>query len=1346
MESPAPLNESSDCQVLDIQCILTDKHDEHGNQLFYVKFNKRSYHKCEWVSAKEMEACKDYNQLMLQYKQRTQGLPPNDCFNQRYLQPEKIIGSRFDDNGDTVYLVKWCDLPAEEATWETAQDVGDEQMVKEFSERNRVPECGNGRQEVHDWVPILKSDIITAKNGASARNTQVEGANFLMGKWMAGTSAILTDEEDGDDIIEIVLFLQQLMARGDVSGPVMVVAPLDSLGRWENEFMKWTDMSFLSFCGTTGKRELMKKYEVFYPKTETPKFQVLGTTNEFAVKELQFFKRIEWQCIIVDEGERRNNRVRIVSELEKMSCRFHILIAKGVASCSVSDLWLILRFVDKKRAEALKKFHKQHKITNEQEISAQLHHILKSMTWKRPLEEDNLNEVVVECGITELQRESFETVYGSGKQEHKLSNLKKCALDLMKVCNHPCLLDNDEKRVIESDDFVNNSGKMIFLDKFLAKLNTDNKKVLICCQSDEISNLLQKYLTFRNLRFLTIDGTVRGAERDTAVTNFNSENDAFLVLLLSLQALGQPVNLTGVTTVVFYDSGFAPANDAHLINKCVKNSTIYRLITSESFESIVFDRFSSVRVQKNDILSNQDKLGRMIQFGHYSFQQIDRRNNELLLQRSVECTLACIPTKPSPLQVQTHHVQTPIPPASSSSTENSEDDDDTSEEEEVSEEFEWSREKLRTLMQLLLKFGWGKWNPIRKEGNFDVSAKELKSVCRLLLKKLLDSTSEQFPISKMLYAEDNSNKEWEDNFAKTNKRMFDPSLSQHVNWKLGIIETLYFINQTVLTCPNPPKGIVLPRLQDQQDQPSWWTDEDDKRLVYGVYKYGYVFKHSLLSNHTEIEFTNSSERPKDTFLTARTKAIVTGLNECYARYKEVTGDNAPFSHKVLLKALSAWTKKEQRAILSHISLCGLCEMKKMYKAIGLKDKSLKKFTEFVNWLLTIVKALEAKRSQRQDDLPEKITVKQAQKIQSRIRLLKLVKELENVDGSPEEQFTIKHVQEHGLRDLCRHPEITKRFGTENTEKEVIQFLQEKTNSDDGVETSTPQGPTLEPRSGEGSELPLKIGNNLIISKIGQCLPDRPRFHSERYIYPVGFESMRCFTSIINPREKVWYRSSIHDNGGEDPLFRVEIPNTSHVFEGNAPSKPWSDVMREVEAAKKRHHLPLNKTTAVSGPEYFGLSAPQVREMMAKLPGAEQCTRFVVKPSDRSLLHPPAVKARRISSGPIVYEHTKSGTAEEEAHPAVVGSSPSPFATPQPFFKASMPLSEVKELKFDFRKLMEMGDGAIELEEDKRADQTYKIDGSWLYRICPDKYLYPPYQNDPLAYVLISQHMDEFSDD
>jgi hypothetical protein len=155
--------------------------------------------------------------------------------------------------------------------------------------------------------------------------------------------------------------------------------------------------------------------------------------------------------------------------------------------------------------------------------------------------------------------------------------------------------------------------------------------------------------------------------------------------------------------------------------------------------------------------------------------------------------------------------------------------------------------------------------------------------------------------------------------------------------------------------------------------------------------------------------------------------------------------------------------------------------------------------------------------------------------------------------------------------------------------------------------------------------------------------------SSSYVLPVGFVSRRRYNSAVAPGERTWYESSVHrdtdpeggaeggaegvaDDGKrkdaaekhglgergegrrkkEGVVVRVRDVGASggavkgelrdaRVFTGPSPTHAWQQAIRAVNEVSQ-----TRKRAAVSGPQFMGLSSPEVAQEIAKLPGYKEC--------------------------------------------------------------------------------------------------------------------------------------------
>ena len=92
-------------------------------------------------------------------------------------------------------------------------------------------------------------------------------------------------------------------------------------------------------------------------------------------------------------------------------------------------------------------------------------------------------------------------------------------------------------------------------------------------------------------------------------------------------------------------------------------------------------------------------------------------------------------------------------------------------------------------------------------------------------------------------------------------------------------------------------------------------------------------------------------------------------------------------------------------------------------------------------------------------------------------------------------------------------------------------------------------------------LPLQLGQVVTIHSLGQVRSGTgaESFHSDKYIWPIGYRAVRQFWSLISnePDKKCEYTCEILDGGGK-PLLRVTPSDAPHISEVESnPLQPHS---------------------------------------------------------------------------------------------------------------------------------------------------------------------------------------------
>lgn len=149
--------------------------------------------------------------------------------------------------------------------------------------------------------------------------------------------------------------------------------------------------------------------------------------------------------------------------------------------------------------------------------------------------------------------------------------------------------------------FVTDSGKLAKLDQLLFKLKEGGHRVLLYFQMTRMIDLMEEYLTYRNYKYLRLDGSTKLEDRRDTVHDFQTRPEIF-IFLLSTRAGGLGINLTSADTVIFYDSDWNPTIDSQAMDRAhrlgqTRQVTVYRMITRGTIE----ERIRKRALQKEEV-------------------------------------------------------------------------------------------------------------------------------------------------------------------------------------------------------------------------------------------------------------------------------------------------------------------------------------------------------------------------------------------------------------------------------------------------------------------------------------------------------------------------------------------------------------------------------------------------------------------------------------------------------------------------------------------------------------------------------------------------------------------------
>ncbi|XP_035769487.1 chromodomain-helicase-DNA-binding protein 4-like [Neolamprologus brichardi] len=574
---------------------------------FFAKWCNMSYWHCSWVTELQLEL---HCQVMFRNYQRKNDMeepPPIDfgegeedkCVKRKskdpmythleekylrfgikmeWLMVHRILNHSVDRKNNVHYLIKWRELPYDQATWE-AEDMdipeydpykqqywnhrelmmGEEgRPGKKIKVKGRVkrPERPPENPVIDPTIKFERQPEYLDSTGGTLHPYQLEGLNWLRFSWAQGTDTILADEMGLGKTVQTAVFLYSLYKEGHSKGPFLVSAPLSTIINWEREFEMWApDMYVVTYVGDKDSRAVIRE-------------------NEFSFEDNAV------------RGGKKASRMKVRRRRREWKSGPHML----------------------RRLKA---------------------DVFKHMPSK--------TELIVRVELSQLQKKYYKFILtknfealntkGGGNQV----SLLNVVMDLKKCCNHPYLFPGAAMEapkmpngMYDGNALIKSSGKLMLLQKMMRKLKEGGHRVLVFSQMTKMLDLLEDFLENEGYKYERIDGGITGGMRQEAIDRFNAPGAQQFAFLLSTRAGGLGINLATADTVIIYDSDWNPHNDiqafsrAHRIGQN-KKVMIYRFVTKASVE----ERITQVAKKKMMLTHLVVRPGLGSKTGSMSKQELD---------------------------------------------------------------------------------------------------------------------------------------------------------------------------------------------------------------------------------------------------------------------------------------------------------------------------------------------------------------------------------------------------------------------------------------------------------------------------------------------------------------------------------------------------------------------------------------------------------------------------------------------------------------------------------------------------------------------------------------------------
>ncbi|KAG2604632.1 hypothetical protein PVAP13_4NG114681 [Panicum virgatum] len=621
---------------------------------------------CQRCGKKYLEAAKIHPRLKTRlnnFRKQMDSVEKSDddfiAIRPEWTTVDRILSSRKSSTGEWEYYVKWKELTYDECTWENESDISAFQpQIERFNDIQSRRKKSGGKSATRESRHFKESP--TFPSGGTLHPYQLEGLNFLRYSWYHDKRVILGDEMGLGKTIQSIAFLASLFE--DKWGPHLVVAPLSTLRNWEREFATWApQMNVVMYFGAAASREIIRKYEFYYPKDKSKKlkkkksspsneekkqsrikFDVLLTSYEMINMDSAVLKNIEWECLVVDEGHRLKNKdSKLFGQLKEYNTRHRVLLTGTPVQNNLDELFMLMHFLEGESFGSIAELQEEFKDINQDKQIEKLHGMLKPHLLRR-FKKDVMKELppkkelILRVELTRKQKEYYKAILTKNYEVLARRNggqisLINVVMELRKLCCHGFMTDEPDSEPANPEEglrLLDSSGKMQLLDKMMVKLKEQGHRVLIYSQFQHMLDLLEDYLSYRKWSYERIDGKIGGAERQIRIDRFNAKTSTRFCFLLSTRAGGLGINLATADTVIIYDSDWNPHADlqamarAHRLGQTSK-VMIYRLVSRGTIEERMMQLTKKKMILEHLVVGrltkannvNQEELDDIIRYG-----------------------------------------------------------------------------------------------------------------------------------------------------------------------------------------------------------------------------------------------------------------------------------------------------------------------------------------------------------------------------------------------------------------------------------------------------------------------------------------------------------------------------------------------------------------------------------------------------------------------------------------------------------------------------------------------------------------------------------------------------------
>ena len=435
-------------------------------------------------------------------------------------------------------------------------------------------------------------------------------------RWMRylhenGWGGLLADDMGLGKTVQIISFMSFLHDSAALK-PALLVVPVSVIVNWKKELRRFAPgiQPAHEHRGTGRERNPERLAE----------HELVITTYATLRRDQLMLGKIDWTVVACDEAQNvKNPTANVTSAIKGMKASFRVACTGTPVENGLSELWCIVDFAQPGRLGSRLEFRDDFERplvdalddTKDQEGHVTRLRARLNPHYIRRIKEETLSlppktQRTYRVPMGEHQGAVYTRILRDVKRKdsHPLAALQH----LIAACSHPSIVDR--AHLDDPEQLLSDAPKLRQTMEILDEIRGLKEKVVIYTRLKVMQRILQRVVRSRfGFSPSVLNGEVAGSNRHHIVEAFN-RGPGFDAMILSPEAAGVGLNITGATHVIHYTRLWNPAKENQATDR-VHRIGQERPVTVH-YPVVVGNGFKSVEEHLHDLLQEKLRLARNV--------------------------------------------------------------------------------------------------------------------------------------------------------------------------------------------------------------------------------------------------------------------------------------------------------------------------------------------------------------------------------------------------------------------------------------------------------------------------------------------------------------------------------------------------------------------------------------------------------------------------------------------------------------------------------------------------------------------------------------------------------------